>query len=144
VSSKCYSCKISHSPYANLHSEGYLIGKTIFLKICDSGSLWIDIHTVLEVTSLSILWQLDVLHFILLLIFGNQHQYLRKCYCNCFTYIRFIVCRVIQEELLPLMEHISDDILSKKCHITLGPIHNIYRVTFVFGNALLCTVRGLR
>jgi hypothetical protein len=41
--------------------------------------------------------------------------------------------RVIQEELLPLMELISDDILSKKCHKNLGPILNIYRVTFVFG-----------
>jgi hypothetical protein len=36
--------------------------------------------------------------------------------------------RVIQEELPPLTELISDDILSKKCHINLGPIHNIYRV----------------
>jgi hypothetical protein len=33
----------------------------------------------------------------------------------------------------PLTELISDDILSKKCHINLGPIHNIYRVTFIFG-----------
>jgi hypothetical protein len=39
--------------------------------------------------------------------------------------------RVIQEELPPLMELISEDILSKKCHINLGPILNIYRVTFV-------------
>jgi hypothetical protein len=45
--------------------------------------------------------------------------------------------RVIQEELLPLTELISEDILSKKCHINLGPIPNIYRVTFVIGNALL-------
>jgi hypothetical protein len=45
--------------------------------------------------------------------------------------------RVIQEELPPLTELISDDILSKKCHINLGSIHNIYRVTFVFGNTLL-------
>jgi hypothetical protein len=37
------------------------------------------------------------------------------------------IYRVIQEELPPLMELISD-ILSKKCHINLGPIHNIYRV----------------
>jgi hypothetical protein len=33
---------------------------------------------------------------------------------------------VIQEELPPLIELISDDILSKKCHINLGPILNIY------------------
>jgi hypothetical protein len=45
--------------------------------------------------------------------------------------------RMIQEELPPLSELISDDILSKKSHINLGPIHNIYRVTFVFGNKLL-------
>jgi hypothetical protein len=38
---------------------------------------------------------------------------------------------VIQEELPPLMELISEDILSKKCYIKLGPILNIYRVTFV-------------
>jgi hypothetical protein len=31
------------------------------------------------------------------------------------------------------MELISDDILSKKCHINLSPVPNIYRVTFVFG-----------
>jgi hypothetical protein len=31
------------------------------------------------------------------------------------------------------MELISEDILSKKCHIILGPILNIYRVTFVIG-----------
>jgi hypothetical protein len=31
------------------------------------------------------------------------------------------------------MELISEDILSKKCHIHLGPILNIYRVTFVIG-----------
>jgi hypothetical protein len=29
------------------------------------------------------------------------------------------------------MELVSEDILSKKCHINLGPILNIYRVTFV-------------
>jgi hypothetical protein len=40
---------------------------------------------------------------------------------------------MIQEGLPPLTELISDDILSKKCHINLGPILNIYRVTFVFG-----------
>jgi hypothetical protein len=45
----------------------------------------------------------------------------------------FMLYRVIQEELLPLMELISEDILSKKCHINLGPILNIYRVTFVIG-----------
>jgi hypothetical protein len=33
---------------------------------------------------------------------------------------------VIQEELPPLTELISDDILRKKCHINLGRIHNIY------------------
>jgi hypothetical protein len=41
--------------------------------------------------------------------------------------------RVIQEELLPLTELISDDILSKKCHINLAPLLNIYRVIFIFG-----------
>jgi hypothetical protein len=40
--------------------------------------------------------------------------------------------RVVQEELPLLTELISDDILSKKCHINLGPILNIYRVTFVY------------
>jgi hypothetical protein len=28
---------------------------------------------------------------------------------------------------------ISDDVLSKKCHVNLGPILNIYRFTFIFG-----------
>jgi hypothetical protein len=32
------------------------------------------------------------------------------------------IYRVIQKELPPLTELISDDILSKKCHINLGPI----------------------
>jgi hypothetical protein len=50
-----------------------------------------------------------------------------------------VIYRVIQEELPPLMELISEDILSKKCHIILGPILSIYRVTFVIGNALLRT-----
>jgi hypothetical protein len=45
--------------------------------------------------------------------------------------------RVIQEELPPLTELISDDILRKNCHINVAPIHNIYRVTFIFRNALL-------
>jgi hypothetical protein len=40
--------------------------------------------------------------------------------------------RVIQEELT-MTELISDDFLSKKCHINLGPILSIYRVTFLFG-----------
>jgi hypothetical protein len=40
---------------------------------------------------------------------------------------------VIQEELPPLTELISDDILSEKCHINLSLILSIYRVTFVFG-----------
>jgi hypothetical protein len=43
------------------------------------------------------------------------------------------IYRVIQQELPPLMELISEDILSKKCHINPGPIHNIYRVTLVIG-----------
>jgi hypothetical protein len=47
------------------------------------------------------------------------------------------IYRVIQEELPSLVELISEDILSKKYHINLGPILNIYRVTFVIGNALL-------
>jgi hypothetical protein len=49
----------------------------------------------------------------------------------------YTLYRVVQEELPPLTELISEDILSKKCHINLGPILNIYRVTFVIGNALL-------
>jgi hypothetical protein len=40
---------------------------------------------------------------------------------------------VIQEELPPVMELMSEDILSKKCHINLGPMLNSYRVTFVIG-----------
>jgi hypothetical protein len=44
-----------------------------------------------------------------------------------------MIYRVIEEELPPLTELISDDILSKKCDINPGPILNIYRVTFVFG-----------
>jgi hypothetical protein len=44
-----------------------------------------------------------------------------------------LIIRVIQEELPPLMELISEDILSKKCHINPGPILNIYRVTLVIG-----------
>jgi hypothetical protein len=44
-----------------------------------------------------------------------------------------LLYRVIQEELPSLMELISGDILSKKCHINLGPKLNIYRVTFVIG-----------
>jgi hypothetical protein len=43
------------------------------------------------------------------------------------------IYRVIQEELPPLMELISEDILSKKCHINLGHILNIYRAMFVIG-----------
>jgi hypothetical protein len=43
------------------------------------------------------------------------------------------IYRVIKEELPPLTELISEDILSKKCHINVGPILNIYRVTFVIG-----------
>jgi uncharacterized membrane protein len=42
-----------------------------------------------------------------------------------------VLYRVIQEELPPLTELIPDDILGKKYHINLGPILNIYRVTFV-------------
>jgi hypothetical protein len=33
------------------------------------------------------------------------------------------------------MEFISEDILSKKCHINLGPLLNIYRVTFEIGGS---------
>jgi hypothetical protein len=47
--------------------------------------------------------------------------------------LRNAIYRVIQKELPPLTELNSDDILSKKCHIILGPILNICRVTFVFG-----------
>jgi hypothetical protein len=50
-----------------------------------------------------------------------------RCYCKYSTY------KVIREELPPLTELISDDILSKECHINLGPILDIYRITFVFG-----------
>jgi hypothetical protein len=46
------------------------------------------------------------------------------------------IYRVIQEEL-PLLTELISDILSKKYHVNLGPIHSIYRVTFVFGNTLL-------
>jgi hypothetical protein len=46
-----------------------------------------------------------------------------------------MVYRVIQEELPPRMELISEDILSKKCHINMGAILNIYM--FVIVNALL-------
>jgi hypothetical protein len=45
------------------------------------------------------------------------------------TWLNVLLYRVIQEELPPLMELISEDILSKKCHINLGPILNIYRVS---------------
>jgi hypothetical protein len=44
-----------------------------------------------------------------------------------------IVYRAVQEEIPSLMELISENILSKKCHINLGPIPSIYRVTFVIG-----------
>jgi hypothetical protein len=44
-----------------------------------------------------------------------------------------ILYRVIQEEIPPHTELIYDEILNKKCHINLGSILNIYRVTFVFG-----------
>jgi hypothetical protein len=64
-----------------------------------------------------------------------------NCPCAYITFLEEIsegsVYRVIQEDLPPLMELISEDILSKKCHINLGPIFSIYRVTFVIGNALL-------
>jgi hypothetical protein len=53
------------------------------------------------------------------------------------SYKNIQIYRVIQEELPPLMELISADILSKNCHINMGPILNIYRVTFVIGNAPL-------
>jgi hypothetical protein len=53
----------------------------------------------------------------------------RKGALSKYTYIY----RVIREDLPPLMELISEDILSKKCHINLGPILSIYRVTFVIG-----------
>jgi hypothetical protein len=38
---------------------------------------------------------------------------------------RMHIYRVVQEELPPLMELISDNILNKKCYINLGPILNI-------------------
>jgi hypothetical protein len=52
------------------------------------------------------------------------------------------IYRVIQKELPPLTE-LNSDILSKKCHINLGPILHIYGVTFVVENALLWNARGL-
>jgi hypothetical protein len=53
----------------------------------------------------------------------------------CFGVLLFslFLYRVIQEELPPLIELISEDILSKKCHINRDPILNIYRVMFVIG-----------
>jgi hypothetical protein len=36
------------------------------------------------------------------------------------------IYRVIQDELPPLVELISEDILSKNCQINMGPIFNIY------------------
>jgi tellurite resistance protein TehA-like permease len=65
---------------------------------------------------------LNVLMFSVLCLSILLHWFLTLCVC---------IYRVIQEELPPLMELISVDILSKKCHINLGPILNIYRVTFV-------------
>jgi hypothetical protein len=59
----------------------------------------------------------STLPWLLSLFISRRCQYLR-------------LYRVIQEELQPLTELISDDNLSKKCHINLGPILNIYRVTF--------------
>jgi hypothetical protein len=53
-----------------------------------------------------------------------EFRYMRGMYMHLY--------RVIQE-LPPHTELISDDILSKRCHINLCPILNIYRVTFVFG-----------
>jgi hypothetical protein len=52
---------------------------------------------------------------------------------NCMGGMYCLLNRMIQEELSPLMELISEDILSNKCHINLGHILNIYRVTFVIG-----------
>jgi hypothetical protein len=60
----------------------------------------------------------------------NEHNY---CLKELISYLFDIIYRVIQDELPPLTELISDDILSKKCHINLCPLLNIYRVTFVFG-----------
>jgi hypothetical protein len=40
------------------------------------------------------------------------------------------IYRVIQEELPPLMELISEDILSKRCHINLGPIRYVRNWNF--------------
>jgi hypothetical protein len=84
--------------------------------------------------------------------FGAERKNL-NCSCEIDILLAVIVCievlnsatsecnaclyRVIQEELRPIMELISKDILSKKCHINLGPILNIYRVTFIIGNAVL-------
>jgi hypothetical protein len=53
------------------------------------------------------------------------------------AFMSTVIYRMIQEELPPLTELISDDILSRKCHVNLGPIHSIYRSAFVFGNTLL-------
>jgi hypothetical protein len=89
-----------------------------------------------------------------LYIFFNVHVITAQFFYHCFFVLLLFclandnlllsdICRVIQEELPPLMELFSEEILSKKCHINLGPILNIYRVTFVIGNALLWTARGL-
>jgi hypothetical protein len=43
-----------------------------------------------------------------------------------------VLYRMIQEELPPFMVFISDDILSKKCHINLSPILNIYSYVLIW------------
>jgi hypothetical protein len=122
---------------------------TLFVIWC---SVIVEIYTYVsdETSIFRVVWQLD--------IFSEKYAvsifreiYLRnvppkllyiftKLHCvtpHNILILRLPLYRVIQEELPPLTELISDDILSKKCNINLGPIHNIYRVTFVFGNALL-------
>jgi hypothetical protein len=53
--------------------------------------------------------------------------------CVCIKPHAQTLYRMIQEELPPLVGLIFEDILSKKSHTNLGPILNIYRVTFVIG-----------
>jgi hypothetical protein len=59
-----------------------------------------------------------------------------KCFFPGSNIAWFTLYKAIQGELPPLMELISEEILSKKCHINLGPILNIYRVTFAIGISL--------
>jgi hypothetical protein len=113
----------------------------------------------LQVLKWSNPWQL-----VALILNGSIASMFLPYKCTCFLeswglHINVKVSKITQNKLgnkifvsyagrfrrLPLlMELISEDILSKKCHVNLGHILNIYRVTFVIGNALLWTALGLR